>query len=174
MMKYLITGLLVFGSCLLIQNAKAQSAQNDLASEGKIFRYNYSEQNFASNVPLNEVSSRAFKYFLKNFPDVKNEIWIRTETGFTAYFHDASKSIKLFFSPRGVFTYTEKSYGAEDLKPEVNILVSNRYPTYRVVTVREINDGYQYLYEVQISNNERTKMLTIQNKEIEVSNEYVN
>ena len=98
---------------------------------------------------MNQVSSRAYKYFLKNFPDVKNEVWIQTEEGCTAYFHDEQQVVKLFFNTRGGFNYSKKTYGVIDFSPELIGIVMNRFPSYKIGNVKEINDGLRDLFEVQ-------------------------
>ncbi len=50
------------------------------------YRYPFSNGIFTSNVPLNEISPRAFRHFLKTFPQINDEKWTMTSQGIVASF----------------------------------------------------------------------------------------
>src|SRR6516225_2038584 len=50
-----------------------------------------------SNVPLNEVSVRAYRFFHKQWPAITNEAWYKTDKEFIVTFSKAGHRKKVFF-----------------------------------------------------------------------------
>ena len=97
-----------------------------------------------------------------------------TTEGFTAFFHNKGRTIKLYFNTKGWFEYTEQTYKENELNQDLKTLINTRFPGWIIEMITEINDASQFLYEAHISKGERNKILVIRNREIESSNEYVN
>jgi hypothetical protein len=72
--------------------------------------YAYPGSSFATNVPLNEISSRAFKDFAKHYSRSNNEKWFKTPKFIIASFKNDSILYKIYYSKGGVFLYSYKYY----------------------------------------------------------------
>src|SRR5664279_3002739 len=140
-------GLILLAIVQPIQIIRAQSAYEMPKESNSLFTYRYDQQNFTSNVRMNEVAPRAFKYFLKTYPNAINQTWIMTTDGYTAFFHNKGRTIKLYFNTKGWFEYTEQTYKENDLNQDLKTLINTRFPGWRIETITEINDASQFLYE---------------------------
>ena len=155
------------GLCLSIMPL-ADQAQANSAAPGRPF-YSYDSTalgSFASNVPLNEISTRAFRYFLKNFPGVDNERWYRTDQGLSLIFAEGQRLIKIYFSRKGDFMSSLKYYGRSEACTEIRRIASSLFPDYLIDIVTEKFDGRLLVYRVNMSGGTETKTFEVHNGEV--------
>ncbi len=134
--------------------------------------YYHSIDSFVSNVPLNEISTRAFRYLLQNYPGVDKEKWFRTEDGFTVIFENDSVLSKIFFNNKGYFISSFKYYTQESADAGLRKWVQALFPGYTIETITEKDDGRFVEYGIILSNSRLEKCVDIFNNEIKNVEEF--
>ena len=134
----------------------------------------FEENGIRSNVPLNEISIRAFRYLHRHFRAAAGESWVKSEDGITVNFFENALQQQAYFSTKGSFRYSLKYYTGKDLTREVAFLVQKRYPGYSIDVVTELTDGEKILYLLKIKNSSSLKSLSVCDGRIEVQEELVN
>ncbi len=132
------------------------------------------ENGIKSNVPLNEISIRAFRYLHRHFRTAASESWVKTEDGITVNFFENALQHQAYFSTKGSFRYSLKYYSGKDLTREVALPVQRRYPGYSIDVVTELTDGDKILYLLKIKNSSSLKTLSVCDGRIEVQEELIN
>ncbi len=154
--------------CLIIffpQNNYAQLFDASVKSQNE-FNYGSGNSTFESNVRLNEINTRAFRHFLKNYPKAENEKWFINPKGSCAVFESDSVLNKIFYNKKGVFVLAIKYYNESGLNEILKNIVHTFFPAYATKTVVELYDGRLTSYEICVVNNEQTKMFEVNNNEI--------
>ena len=151
--------------CLLLVPRINMAQRNDLdkVSTRAQFAYTGLMGEFSSNVPLNEISTKAFRYLAKHFPGIAGETWTKNISGYTAVFWDHGTLTKLYFNPRGGFYFSLRYYLNGELKNDVRQIVTRAFPTYKIAIVTEAFDGMRTQYGINISNGEKIKMVNVRN-----------
>jgi hypothetical protein len=145
------------------------AAKNENATA---YYYNDTKNNITSNVPLNELSAKAYRHFEKNYADIDKETWTKFSGGTVVTFINNSAFCKIFYDTRGDFVYSYKYYDQKNCSAELIKMIQRVYPQYKIVSVVELFDGYKPVYGINISNGKMTKSLEIKNDEIKVLNEF--
>jgi hypothetical protein len=128
----------------------------------------------ASNVPLNEISVRAYRFFHKEWPGIKDEVWYRTEKEFIVTFSNNSHRKKAFFSLKGIFLYSLEYYSGKEISDALAAMVKNEFPDYQIKVVTELVSMEKKSYFITIENNAYVKTLSFMNGELEVIDELIN
>jgi len=171
----LLTRALLFGIALLPVVSRGQGNRyigsiKNIGSAAASFE----ENGIRSNVPLNEISIRAFRYLHRHFRAAAGESWVKSEDGITVNFFENALQQQAYFSTKGSFRYSLKYYTGKDLTREVAFLVQKRYPGYSIDVVTELTDGEKILYLLKIKNSSSLKSLSVCDGRIEVQEELVN
>jgi hypothetical protein len=144
-------------------------------TENKIsYEYAYAGNSFVSNVPLNEISSKAFKHFVKNYSAITNEKWIKIPDGIVAIFTNDSVLNKIFYNRKGTFLYSYKYYDEKKCRVDLKKMVEQVYPQFHITCAIELFDGQNIVYGIKITNNEITRTLELNNGEIKILDEFQN
>ncbi len=125
------------------------------------------------NVPLNAISTRAVRHFIKHFPNVHDEQWFITNKGFIATFTDKAEMHRIYYNQRGGFrlsvvAYYEGKYFPEALKR----LVSIGYPGSEIDNIVELFNGSERLYGITISDHQFYRLIEYTDDETKVVDEY--
>jgi hypothetical protein len=126
----------------------------------------------ASNVPLNEISTRAFRYLMKNYPNAAQQKWFRTPNGFSVIFESDSILTKIYYNQRGDFTFSMKYYMGEALEAALKTRLQRSFPGYKIGIVSERYDGSLVSYGINISKDHKMKTFEIDNNEIKNLKEF--
>ncbi|HMH20405.1 MAG TPA: hypothetical protein VK563_01455 [Puia sp.] len=126
------------------------------------------------NVPLNEISIRAYRHFQKMFAGVSGEYWQKTEDGYIVSFVQHSFRNRAHFDLRGSFLYSEKFYGEKELTGYTGPDVKRKYPDYRIGVVTEITNGVKTFYLLKIENHSSIKTISVVDGKMEVIEDLVN
>ena len=129
---------------------------------------------FSSNVPLNQIKIKAFRYLHLQFPTLSGESWFKSPEGLTASFSETNLLYKAFFNKRGSFLYSLKYYPGQDLSEDLRKPIQKLYPGYDIGLVTEVNNGEKVFYAVRIENSSYLKTLTFCEGKMEVSEELIN
>jgi len=127
-----------------------------------------------ANVPLNEVSVRAYRFFHKEWPAITDEVWYKTDKEFMVVFSSHAHRIKTFFNLKGVFLYNLEYYAGKDIAADMAVMIRNKYPSYQIKVVTEVSSLDQKAYYITIENSALVKTLSIVNGKMEVLNELTN
>ena len=135
--------------------------------------YDSTEIIYSGNIPLNEIYPKTVRNFIKDYPDVHNEIWALTSKGYVASFTSLSKTYQLFFGKKGalrltVISYDEQKYFPEDLKR----LIAIGYPGSDIQNIVEVSDRTQRLYGITIANHQSYRLIEYSQNETKVVDEY--
>jgi hypothetical protein len=103
-----------------------------------------------SNVPLNEISTHAFRHFHRQFRDAKEENWDKTDDGYIVWFTENAHRNQAYYDRRGSFLYTLKYMAGPDVPNDLRERVNHRYPGYSINVVTEVNTGDKIVYLVNM------------------------
>lgn len=114
-----------------------------------------------SNVPLNEINIHAFRHFLKNFPRISGESWMKTDLGYIVSFAEDGRRSQVRYDAKGSFLSVIKYYEGVSISPEIGVRIRKSYPDYRIGVVTEFADGQKTVMEIKIENPSSVKTLSI-------------
>jgi hypothetical protein len=130
------------------------------------------DHNIRSNVPMNEISPRAFRHFRKNHPTISDENWYKSEQGYLVSYMVNSGRHQAWYNPDGSFMCSVKYYSGKELNEQTDMQVHREFPGYQVKVVMEItNDVHKTFYVVTIQDPAKIKTLFVCDGKIEVRQE---
>jgi hypothetical protein len=131
--------------------------------------------NFLSNVPINELSAKAYRRFHRRFREVPaGEQWFKYDEGYQVSFTLEQHHEFAYYNPGGTFLYSLRYYDAGELSKDMREFVKRRFPDYTVDVVTEVNDGMKTFYMLQIMNPDHIKVVTITEGRVDVVKELTN
>jgi hypothetical protein len=124
------------------------------------YTYNEDGNNISSNVPLNEINSRAWRNFHHTFRTVTgDENWFYSDQGYRVSFVQGGHHYEAYFDERGGYRYSLHHYAGKEIPREPGDLLRWKYPEYQLNVVTEITDGEKIVYLVRLVN--PTHILTV-------------
>lgn len=156
-----------------LNHAQVQTSETADNSE-KEYKYDFQKRSFESNIPLNEVSAKAFRHFTKNYTGSNNETWIKTADGLMVVFRKDSTLYKVFYTFPGRFLYSIKYYLTTNYPLVLNKIIGNTYPGYHIKNVVESFDGRKTDFDIQIINATTTRNIELANGETKITGEFDN
>ena len=142
---------------------------------GQVERPGDPGDNFSSNVPINELSTKAYRRFHRRFRDVSTgEYWFKYEDGYKVSFTVDRHHSFAYFNTSGICLYSVRYYGARELSADLREFVKRRFPDYGVDMVTEVNDGQKTFYVLQIMNPDHIKVITIADGRVDTVRELTN
>jgi len=130
---------------------------------------------FDSNVPLNEISVKAFRHFQQLFPSgATGEYWFKSPEGYKVSFNLNAHSLLAYFDRHGAFLCSMKYYTQKEIPRETGELVKSKYPGYSIDLVTEVFDGQTTFLRVQIANASSLKILCIYGERIYMTEDLIN
>jgi hypothetical protein len=72
------------------------------------YYYNDTKNLITSNVPLNELSTKACRHFEKYYSGIDKETWTKISNGTVVTFINNSAFCKIFYNTNGEFVYSYK------------------------------------------------------------------
>jgi len=130
---------------------------------------------FDSNVPLNEISVKAFRHFQRLFPTgATSEYWFKSPEGYKVSFNLNAHSLLAYFNKHGAFLCSMKYYTQKEIPRETGDLVKSKYPGYSIDMVTEVFDGQSTFLRVQIANASSLKILCIIGDRIYMTEDLIN
>lgn len=142
---------------------------------GTTAMYSDPGNNFFSNVPINELSTKAYRRFHRRFRDVPTgEYWFKYSEGYQVSFTVEQHRIFAYFNFGGTFLYSLRYYDAGELSKDMREFVKRRFPDYAISVVTEVNDGMKTSYMLQIMNPDHIKVVTIADGRVDIVSELAN
>src|SRR5258708_24385912 len=147
--------------CLLCILAPAlASAQDDY--HPAVYTNNEGGSAISSNVPLNEISTHAFRHFQRLFPSgTSKEYWFASIDGYQVSFLRDGRHHQAFFDKHGAFRFALQYYPGTEIPRAAGDLIKAKYPDYRIDVVTEITDGEKTFHLVKIINAVRIKTISV-------------
>jgi len=127
-----------------------------------------------NGLPLNEISTRAYRYFHKTWSAVKDETWYKTDKELIVSFKSNGHLKKAFFNPRGSFLYSIEYYPGIDLSPDVTGMIQKKYPDFQIDAVTQVSNPDRVLYFVHIKNASFIRTISVIEEKVEVYEELIN
>ena len=127
------------------------------------------DHSISSNVPLNEISTRACRQFYRLFPKADlGQYWYACSDGYQVSFTEKGVHYQAWFDPRGGYRYSLHYYAGKDIPREPGDLLRRKYPDYQINVVTEITDGDRVVYLVRMVSATSIKTISVCEGEIEV------
>lgn len=140
-----------------------------------VYTYNESGSPITSNVPLNEISSSAYRHFQKLFPaGTTNEYWYVSADGYQVSFMKDNHHHQAFFDRHGAYRYSLLYYPGKEIPRVPGDLIKAKYPEYKIDVVTEITDGEKTFHLVKIVNPVSIKTLSVCDGRIELLEDLIN
>ena len=128
-----------------------------------------------SNVPINELSTKAYRRFHRRFHEVESgEYWFKSAQGYQVSFTEDQHHHFAYFDPGGTFQCSVAYYDGKEIPRETRDFVKRRFPDYSIGVVTEVNDGQRTYYTVQIMNARFIKVLTVADGRVDIIKELNN
>jgi hypothetical protein len=142
---------------------------------GEAVGYSDPGNNFFSNVPINELSAKAFRRFHRRFREVTaGEYWFKYAQGYKVSFMLDQYHEFAYYDPNGLFLCSLRYYDGKELPGDMAENVKRRFPNYKIDVVTEVNNGQKTFYMLQIMNPDFIKVLTIDDGRIDITREMTN
>lgn len=122
--------------------------------------YDTTDRITTGDIPLNEISTRAVRHFIRHYPNARDEKWFITSKGFVASFTTQSKIYRVYYNQKGGFRLSEVTYyDGKNFPIDLERLVSIGYPGSEIKGIVELFNGTERLYGITISNNELYRLI---------------
>lgn len=139
------------------------------------YTYNEGGTVISSNVPLNEINTRAYRHFHRLFPmGTSGEFWFVSAEGYQVSFLLDGRHYQAYFDKRGAFRYSLKYYAGKEIPRAPGDVINSKYPDYQIDVVTEITDGEKTFYLVKIVSPANIKTLSVADGKIDVLEELIN
>lgn len=122
----------------------------------------------SSNVPLNEINTRAWRNFHRLFPAAGQEYWFSFNEGYQVSYNLHSVHYQAWFDPRGNYRYSLHYYSGKEIPQDPGDLIRRKYPDYQINIVTEVTDGEKVIYLVRVASLSSIKTLSVCDGEIRV------
>lgn len=166
-------GVFVF-PLLVAGQQGSEGRQEPVVADGQVLTaagvvtYSDPGNNFSSNVPINELSAKAYRRFHRRFREVPaGEYWFKYADGYQVSFTIGVHHELAYYDPAGLFRYSLKYFSGQEIPGDLAQLVKRRFPGYKIDVVTEVDNGQGSFYMAQILNPDHIKMLTIADGRIE-------
>lgn len=168
------TGLLFKTWCFGLLLAPCfSSGQNE--DHPAVCTYNDAHGVVSSNVPLNEINSRAWRHFHKLFPGAgSEEHWFASEDGYQVCFLQNGYHYQAYFDGRGAYRYSLHYYEGREIPRDPGQMIAVTYPDFRIDVVTEVTDGVKTIYLVKLVNASTIRTLSVADGKMEVIEELTN
>jgi hypothetical protein len=131
------------------------------------YHFTADNEDITTNVPLNEISTRAFRNFVKTYGFVSAAIWRKAEPGYTVrWFSADSVEYLVHYTQRGALSDTHIYYTRLNAPPEIRTQMGRLYPAYDLLFVNELEESDHPLYEVGLAYNGLMLIVDVKDKEV--------
>ncbi len=146
------------------------AAQNDLYPAA--YTYNDQGNTISSNVPLNAISTRAWRNFHQRFRvEDGTENWFASNDGYQVGFTVKGVHYQASFDLRGSYRYSLHYYAGKEIPRDPGDLLQRKYPDLKPNIVTEITDGEKTVYLVRMVGLSGIKIVSVCDGEIKVIQE---
>lgn len=158
--------------CLAIPIVYSPHA-NAQVPDNSIHYYKENDNTFTSNVFLNEISSRAYKHFLKNYSFASNEVWRKSAAGFLVTFTASDSTLYHVYYERSGRFQTAYTYYQRGIPADIKESIKYNYKEYSVLSASGMNDGAKTIFDVSLIKDYMVRVVEITGREVRMINQYV-
>jgi len=117
-----------------------------------------------SNVPLNEISTRAFRNFVKNYGFIPSATWRKGPGGFTVRFFTPDSVLHIVrYDPHGRLFEDLLYYNEDNAPVDIRRSMARLYAGYSLLFVNQLDDGGgRPVYDVGLTENDQLRIVKIQ------------
>jgi len=166
----------IYFSWLVLVLGSPAYAQKNLSIETKpqeMYFYQCENNQVTSNVRLNEIGANVYRRFLRNFPFLKAELWIRTPLGFTVKATDErGVRYNLALDQKGILLWQLKYYEASAVPDSVRSLVRRYFNGGTLMSATEFNSGTSHVVGIDLYRDGMQKIIKISGDNMEVIAEF--
>ncbi len=142
-------------------------AGSHLAAQSFTYRFDSDKDSLTTNVPLNEISTRAFRNFIKTFGDIPAATWTKRAGGITVRFYTPdSVQYLVQYSRNGHPLTTHVYYTDKNAPTRVCADIKYRYPEYAMLFVNELDNDAAPIFEVGLLDDTEFLLVQVKNDEV--------
>jgi len=161
---------LLFAACLFFANRGT--------AQFVTYHFPAHDDSVITNVPLNEISTRAFRNFVKNYGFVPSATWRKGPGGFTVRFFSRDSVLHIVrYDPHGRLFEDLQYYSEENAPVDIRRSMARLYAGYSILFVNQLDDGGgKSIYDVGLTGNYQLRIVEIQKygtMNMQVVNHYV-
>jgi hypothetical protein len=139
----------------------------DASAQMMTYHFPADNQDVTTNVPLNEISTRAFRNFINAYGFVSAAVWRKEKVGYTVrWFGRDSIEYIVHYTSRGSLTDTHIYYTSQNAPPEIRAEMKRLYPAYDILYVNELEESDHPLYEVGLAYDGLMLIVDMKDKEV--------
>lgn len=135
------------------------------------YTYNDGGNVISSNVPLNEINTRAWRNFHRQFPSAGQVYWFSFNEGYQVAYKLHDVHYQAWFDPRGNYRYSLHYYAGKEIPKDPGDLIRRKFPDYRINVVTEVTDGEKIVYLVRLAGLADIKTLSVCEGDISIIEE---
>jgi hypothetical protein len=139
------------------------------ASHAQDTNYNFpgGNESLTANVPLNEISARAYRNFVKCYGFISGSVWQKRQQGYIVRFFSSDSVLNIVrYSLRGnpgvAYTY----YTAKNAPPDICAWMKTMYAEYSILYVNELKSGNSTTFEIGLLDDDKFRVIEEKNGEI--------
>ena len=122
------------------------------------------KENVSETVYYNNISTRAIRNFVLNFPEVSNENWFSTAELFVATFTLNDITYRIDYDRKGNWIETLRTYDETNMPSDLRQSVKGSYYDYSIYLVQEIEQPFHpIIYVVHLDGKKRLINLQVCN-----------
>lgn len=122
------------------------------------------KENVSEIIYYNNISTRAIRNFVLNFPEVSNENWFSTSDLFVATFTLNDITYRIDYDRKGNWIETLRTYDETNMPSDLRQAVKGSYYDYNIYLVQEIEQPFHpIIYIVHLDGKKRLINLQICN-----------
>lgn len=130
------------------------------------YHFPANDDSLITNVPLNEISTRAFRNFVKAFGYVPSAIWRKGDRGYAVRFYSADSVLHIVdYDLRGHLCDDHLYYNEENAPVDIRNWMMRVYSGSSILFINELDNGIKPIYNVGLIENDELRIVEIRNDE---------
>jgi len=122
------------------------------------------KENASAPSYYNNISARAIRDFVMNFPEVSNENWFCTPDLFVAMFTLNDINYRVDYDKKGSWIETFRTYGEANLPDDVRESIKSSYSDYNIYLAQEVQQPlHPVIYIIHLEGKKRLINLQVRN-----------
>jgi len=142
-------------------------------AQGGGYRFLVSGDSLTSNVPMNEISPRAFRHFEQQYGVVAATQWFKYGTGYLVKFSTVDSSqYYVYITNRGMVYRTVVLFAVSGVPRDIRIAMASFDRDGYILFAGELIEGEKPLYEVGLEDAAKVRIVDLRDGEIKTVCEY--
>jgi hypothetical protein len=160
--------IVLFGSLLL-----CLGCVEGIVAQEPVYTYVLAGDSISSNVPLNEINTKAFRHFEEDYGHVSQQDWRKYKDGYSVTFMTQDSALyHVFYSMHGAAGNVHVYYTAAATPAEVMDRLNVEYKGCPVLYGAESIDRQRTVFEVGLLVKNKLRIVQVREGDIKVIHEY--